>query len=136
MTAPIENVDELTGRSVTDQDGRDLGKIKHMYGVGDEQEPTWVTLKVSKGIGGSRPVFVPLARLKEEDQGLRVPYSKDHLLESPEVEESEQISEEDDRVLREYYAVGLADGEQRVEGVSYAAQGADEEGEAVRISDA
>ena len=78
-------------------------------------------------------MFVPLARLKNEDDQIRVPYSFQHLQESPEVEAGDELSAEDDRALRNFYAIGLADQEMVSNAQSYASQLPDEEGEARRI---
>jgi hypothetical protein len=35
----------------------------------------WITVESSTGLTGSRTIFVPIARVKEEDGEVRVPYS-------------------------------------------------------------
>jgi hypothetical protein len=130
LASPIEDAGSLPGETVTDQDGRRLGKVKQVYAVGDERAPMWVTIETSTGVGATRIVFVPLARLKQERGKVRVPYSFQHLQSSPEVDPGEELSEQDDRALRDYYAIGLADEEIRTDNESYASQGTDEEGPA------
>lgn len=134
MAERIENAAELAGSAVHDQEGAGLGEIKAVYGVGDGQQPMWVTVDSRLTAGTRRELFVPLARLKREDGQLRVPYSKQHLHESPEVAADEEVSHEDDRRLRDFYAIDLADGEQRVHGDSYAAQVPEQEGPVRRIN--
>jgi hypothetical protein len=56
-----------------------------------------------EGIGHGPRVFIPLARLKEESGELRVPYSKSHILDAPEVDAGDRISEDCDHALRTYY---------------------------------
>ena len=135
-TRIIEDLKNLQGESVWDQDGRGLGKIRHVFGLGEHDAPMWVTLEASEGLSSGRLVFVPVARLKLEDDRLRVPYSAAHLRESPEVEVSDELSEEQDRALRDYYAVDLADTEQRTDNVSYAAQVPDGDGPARQLGNA
>jgi hypothetical protein len=135
MAERIENAAELAGASVQDQDGANVGEIRAVYGVGEEQQPMWVTVESSLTAATRRELFLPLARLKREDGQLRVPYSKRHLHDSPEVSASGELSGEDDRRLRDFYAIDLADTEQRVRGESYAAQVPDEDAPATRIED-
>jgi sporulation protein YlmC with PRC-barrel domain len=133
MASAIEDVSSLPGETVTDQDGRKIGEVRDIYAVGDDETPMWVTIESSTGIGRSRRVFVPLARLKQQGDEIRVPYSYSHIQEAPEVEPGDEISEEDDRALRSYYAVGLADQELVGAAQSYASQVPDEDGPARKI---
>jgi len=133
MASAIEDARRLPGETVCDQDGNRLGVVRHLYGVGEAEEPMWVTVEMSPSLGHTRLVFVPLARLKREREQIRVPYSAQHLLGSPEVQPGGELSEEDERALRGYYAIGLADQEVRSDNDSYAAQVPEAEGSARRL---
>jgi hypothetical protein len=119
MTAPIEDVSELTGKEVTDQKQEPIGKIKEIYAVGGDGHPAWVTVE-GKFAGGKRKVFIPFARLKEEDGILRVPYSKDHIGETPDVEAGSDISADCERRLRDHFGIDRGDQELRSDNESYA----------------
>jgi hypothetical protein len=80
-------------------------------------------------------VFIPLARLKVEHGVLRVPYSKDHIGESPEVDGNEGISPECERRLRGHYGIDRGDQELRSDNRSYATLVPEEEGTAKRVED-
>ncbi len=141
MALRIEDISSLPGRAVADQQGEEVGEIKDVYGVGDEGEPMWVAIEVSaEGRIGDETdaegkiLVVPLARLRESDGDLSVPYSFGHLEEAPEVEAGDEISEEDDEKLRLYYSIGLADDE-FLESNSYAGQMAEGEAPAKKITD-
>jgi hypothetical protein len=121
MASVIEDVSSLPGETVHDQEGRKFGEVREIYAVGDGDAPMWVTVERAMGIGRSRLVFVPIARLKLEDDEIRAPYSFQHLQDSPEVG-GEELSAEDDRALRAYYAIGLADQEFVAAAQSYASQ--------------
>ena len=123
----IEDVSSLPGETVRDQDGRKLGEVKEIYAVGDSGTPMWVTVETPTGIGRTRRVFIPLARIKKEGDEIRTPYSFQHIQDSPEVEAGDELSEEDDRALRDFYSVGLADQEMVDNPQSYASQVPDEE---------
>lgn len=129
----IEDPEGLQGESVYDQDGREVGEIKTIYGLGEDKVPMWFGVETKEGIAEKRTVLIPAARLKSEDDQLRVPYSVNHLQDSPEVEDGDEISEEQDRELRDFYAIDLADHEQRTDNISYAAQVPDGEGPATKL---
>ena len=107
--APIENVGDLPGKKVFDQLGREIGPVGGVYN--QDGDPMWVTVESSTGLASDRLVFIPLARLKEEEGQLRVPYSVQHINESPEVEASDELSGQDDYALRAYYSVSIGDDE-------------------------
>ncbi len=71
-------------------------------------------------MGDKRTVLIPLARLKDEDGELRVPYSKDHIGNTPEIDGTDEISAESDRALRDHYGIDRADQELRDDNDSYA----------------
>jgi hypothetical protein len=133
MASAIDDVSTLPGETVSDQDGRKIGKIKHLYSGGEGGAVMWVTVEISLGIGKKREVFVPLARLKHERDELRVPYSYQHIQNAPEVEPERELSEGQDRALRDYYSIDLGDQELRTDNDSYAGQVPEEDGAARQI---
>ena len=133
MASAIEDVSSLPGETVRDQEGRRIGKVKEIYGIGDQKAPMWVTIDTPTGIGASRIVFIPIARLKQEAGEVRVPYSFQHIQSSPEIDAGDELSEQEDRALRDYYAIDLADQELRTDNESYANQVPDEDGPATRV---
>jgi PRC-barrel domain len=120
MTAPIEDVSSLPGKKVTDQEEVPIGEIKDIYAIDGDGHPTYVTVEASMGMGKKKLVFIPLARLKDEDGDLRVPYSKEHISNTPEVDADDGISAECDRLLRDHYGIDRADQELRSDHHSYA----------------
>jgi PRC-barrel domain len=134
MTAPIEDVSSLPGKKVSDQEENTIGEIKDIY-ANEDGYPTWVTVETSAGMGDKRTVFIPLARLKDEDGDLRVPYSKAKINDAPEIDASDGISEECDMQLRGYYGIGTGDQEMWNDNKSYAAVVTEEPGKAERVED-
>src|ERR1700722_19134853 len=106
MTAPVEDVTELPGKTVLDQYDEPIGAIEEIYAIGGDGHPTWVTVEVRPDAEGgeSRTVFIPLARLKLEDGDLQVPYSVEQLTAGPEIQLADERSEEDEGALRAYYS--------------------------------
>jgi hypothetical protein len=113
VTAPIQDPHQLPGTDVIDQVGAKLGPVKDLYAPGGEGEPMWVSIEMQTGMVGRRTVLVPLARLKEEDGNVVLPYSIQHVEQAPEVEADGEISVEDDHRLRDYYGIGRGDEPER-----------------------
>ena len=134
MASPIEDVNSLPGESLHDQVGQKIGTIKDVYGTGDDGDAMWVTVEASTGLVSSRMVFVPVSRLKHEDDQVRVPYSAQRIERAPEVDPADELSPEDDRRLRDFYAIDLADQEVRTDNDSYAERVPDGDGPARRLT--
>jgi sporulation protein YlmC with PRC-barrel domain len=128
MASAIEDVSSLPGETVSDQDGMKIGKIKQLYSAGEGKSVMWVTVETSIGIGNKREVFVPLARLKQESDEIRVPYSSQHIQSAPAIDAGGELSAGEERALRDYYSIDLADQELRTDNDSYAGQVQEEEG--------
>jgi PRC-barrel domain len=135
MTTPVEDVTDLPGKTVMDQKFEPIGEIKEIYAVDGDGYPTWVTVEVHPEEGESKTVFIPLARLKEEDGDLCVPYSVEHICSSPEVDAADELSEADEDALRGYYSIGVGDGELLSDNFSYATRVPDEPGTSKRVRD-
>jgi sporulation protein YlmC with PRC-barrel domain len=136
MTSPVEDVSSLPGKKVLDQSGREIGEIKDIYTHGEDGEASWVTVEAKTGgFGSNRKVFIPLARLKQEGDDIGVPYSSDHVKNAPEIEDDDQLSDEDERNLRDHYGIDRADQELRSDHHSYATLVPEEEGTASKADD-
>lgn len=129
MTAPIEDVSSLPGKKVSDQQESPIGKVKEIYSM-EDGFPMWVAIEA-----GSKTVFVPLARLKDEGGDLRVPYSRQHIFDGPEIDHDEGISAECDHTLRSYYGIGTGDQELWSDNKSYATLVPEKGGAAQRAED-
>lgn len=137
MTAPIDDVSSLPGKKVSDQEEIPIGEIKEIYAIDGDGYPMWVTVEAKTGMGQKKTVFIPIARLKVENDQLLVPYSKSHIEETPEVDADEGITPECERKLRDHYGIDRADQELRSDNDSYATLVPEgEEGTAQRAEDA
>jgi hypothetical protein len=131
MTAPIEDVSSLPGKKISDQAENPIGKVKEIYA--SDGYPTWVAVELSSGLAKKRTAFIPLARIKDENGELRVPYSAQRIGEAPEVDGEAGISPECDRELRDYYGIDAGDQELRSDNKSYVTLVPDEPGESTRV---
>jgi sporulation protein YlmC with PRC-barrel domain len=136
VTAPIEDISSLPGKKVSDQQGTSIGKVKQIYAIDGDGQPMWVELEGSFGSEGKRNVLIPIARLKDEDGEIGVPYSKDRIGEAPEVDTSDGVSAESDRELRGYYGIGIGDQELWQDNKSYATLVPEQPAEAKAVDDA
>lgn len=134
MTAPIEDVSSLPGKKISDQAETPIGEVKEIYATEDGY-PMWVAVEMSSGIGDKQTVFIPLARIKDENGELRVPYSKARIGEAPGID-GDEVSAECDRKLRDYYGIDTGDQELRQDNKSYATLVPEEAGAANRVDDA
>jgi hypothetical protein len=128
MTAPIEDVSSLPGKKISDQTENPIGEVKQIYAT--DGHPMWVAVEMRSGLAERRTVFIPLARIKDENGELRVPYSVQRIGDAPEVDDSDGISAECDRQLRDYYGIDTGDQELRADNKSYATLVPEEAGEA------
>jgi|SRR5581483_5325188 len=127
MTAPVEDASSLPGKKIVDQDGQGIGEIETLYRSGEGEEPEWLAVDTKISMFKQRTALVPLARVKDESGELTVPYSKQHVFESPEVDASGELSADDERALRDHYGIDRGDDELRNKNDSYAARGLSEE---------
>jgi hypothetical protein len=136
MATPIEEPEELAGADVYDQMGEQLGSVKRLYGAGGEGAPSWVGIDVFTGMIGRQLVLVPLARLKQEDGQVRVPYTKQHLMDAPDLDAEDGLSEKDEERLNDYYAVARGDQPAEDNPDSYSSQMPDADGPPEPLSQA
>lgn len=120
MASPVEDPSSMRDKKILDQVGNTIGQVCEIYE--QDGDPMWVTIKSDTGMASDRLVFIPLARIKQEDGELRVPYSSQHINDSPEVESEDELSDDEEHALRAYYSVSIGDGELRTDNDSYAAQ--------------
>jgi PRC-barrel domain len=134
MSAPISDVSSLPGRKIADQQDTPIGVVKDLYALDGTGTAAWVAVEASFGMADKRLVLVPLARIKEEDGRLRVPYSKAHIERTPEAG-GDGIPPEAERALRDHYGIDRADQELRTDNNSYATLVPQEDGVARRADD-
>jgi uncharacterized protein (TIGR02271 family) len=90
------------GVDVVDQDGDRIGAIEDIYYDDATGEPEWVG--IGTGIFGLKRRVVPVEGARLEDGQLRVPYDKDMVKDSPDVD-SDEIAPTTERDLYAYYGV-------------------------------
>jgi len=94
--------------NVLGPNGDKIGAVGTFYLDDQTNEPAWVT--VNTGLFGSNESFVPLSEATVEGVDVLVPYSKDEIKNSPQVESDGSISPEEEVTLYRYYGFTYDDG--------------------------
>ena len=103
MTYPsTELAQQLTGRTVTDQQGDKIGKVGQIYLNDNTGEPEWLT--VSTGLFGTRESFVPLGGADYSGTDVVVPVTKDVVKGAPNVDNDGHLEPTEEEALYRYYA--------------------------------
>jgi uncharacterized protein (TIGR02271 family) len=98
----MDNVQEVHGRPVYDQDGDAIGKVEEIFYDYETNQPEW--LGIGTGLFGTKRVLVPAAGVSVEGEGVRIPHSKETVKGSPDVD-SDEISQELEYQLASHYGV-------------------------------
>lgn len=99
----MEQLQGLEGAPVYDEAGDQIGKVEEIYVDTGSAQPEWIGL--GTGFFGTKRVLVPVQGTEVQGDGVSVPYAKDHVKGSPDIDD-DAISPETERELHVYY--GLA----------------------------
>jgi stress response protein YsnF len=112
-------LDQMRGAPIYDNDGDKIGRVEEIFYDDQTNVPEWIG--IGTGFFGMKRVFVPVTGAAPYEDGLMVPYDKDHVKDSPDVDE-DVILEGTEARLAAYYGVdystrrsdtGLAEGAAR-----------------------
>ena len=101
-TYGIEELTAMRGESVYSADGEKIGKVEEVYVDQETGQPEWLGL--GTGFFGTKRVLVPVQGAQPADDGLRVPYDKAQVQETPDVD-AEQISQDTEAQLYRHYGL-------------------------------
>jgi uncharacterized protein (TIGR02271 family) len=96
---------ELLGKPVYGSDDQKIGEIETFYYDFETGEPEWVGVKT--GFLGTKRVLVPVEGARQQNGGdlsLRVPFPKDRVKDSPDIDQDE-ISMDTERELYRHYGI-------------------------------
>ena len=94
--------------NVLGPNGDKIGAVGTFYLDDQTNEPAWVT--VNTGLFGTNESFVPLSEATVEGVDVLVPYSKDEVKNSPQVESDGSITPEEEVMLYRHYGFTYDDG--------------------------
>jgi sporulation protein YlmC with PRC-barrel domain len=101
-TMSSADVERLQGMEVVDVNGDKIGKLEDVYHDIDTGQPEW--LGIGTGLLHNKRRVVPAATAEITGDEIRVPYAKDMIKDSPDVD-GDEISPEQERELYAYYGV-------------------------------
>jgi len=97
---------DWVGHTVLDRDGEEVGKVDQLYRDQETDRPTWAVVK--SGLT-RKERFIPLADASEEgDQTLRIGATKSQVDDSPDVEEKDRLTPDEESRLHRHYGEGAA----------------------------
>jgi uncharacterized protein (TIGR02271 family) len=100
----ISNPETLIGQTAYDNDGDKIGKVGQVYVDQDNGQPKWLT--VNTGLFGTNESFVPLERVTQSGDDVRIDIDKATIKDAPNVAADGAISPEEEDTLYTYYGVG------------------------------
>jgi uncharacterized protein (TIGR02271 family) len=104
-TLAAESLPRARGQTIYGADGDKIGSIEELFVDEQTGKPEWVG--VGTGMLGTKRVLVPVVGLTPADDGFRVPYSKDQVKATPDID-TEEISQETEAQLYAHYGLGYS----------------------------
>ncbi len=110
------------GRDLYDREGQKIGRIEEIYLDQETDRPEWAL--VNTGLFGTKSTFVPIIDASSEEDGVRVPFDKDHVKDAPGIDAGGELSQQQEAELYRHYGMdygesrsetGLPEGERRAE---------------------
>jgi uncharacterized protein (TIGR02271 family) len=96
----MQKISEARGADVYASDGEKIGEVEEIFYDTGSGQPEWIG--IGTGFFGTKRVLVPVESAQLDRDGLRVPYSKEHVKDAPDVD-SDEISEQTEQDLYSYY---------------------------------
>jgi len=91
------------GSDVYDSTGDKVGSVDNIFVDDRTGQPEWLT--VSTGWFGTKTQFVPIAGTSRHQNGIKVPYTTDHIKDAPSIDADEHLSNSDERRLYQHYSM-------------------------------
>jgi uncharacterized protein (TIGR02271 family) len=103
MSYTIEQLQAVQGAPIYAEDGDPIGKVDAVYADYETGKPEW--LAAGTGLFNMKRVLVPVEGATVEDDCVRVPFSKDLVKGSPDIDET-RIDQDTENALLKHYGVG------------------------------
>jgi sporulation protein YlmC with PRC-barrel domain len=97
----MDTVLDWRGRTVLDRDGEKIGKLGDVFLDAETDRPAWAG--VQTGLFGNKESFVPLEDVREVEDGLQVPYDKDHVKDAPQIDPDVALTVDEEESLHRHY---------------------------------
>ena len=98
----MDEVSAARGLPVYASDGGKIGTVEEIFYDEQTRQPEWIG--VGTGFFGTKRVLVPVAGADMRSEGFHIPYSKDQVKGSPDID-SDEISQKTEAELYSYYGL-------------------------------
>lgn len=104
MTSSVDMqaLQNAQGNPVFSNDGEQIGKVEEVFHDIETDQPEWIG--IGTGSFSSKRVLVPVASAEMREDGVYVPYSKDHVSGAPDID-GDEISTDTEAQLYSYYGI-------------------------------
>ena len=102
----MDRLNEMRGMPVYDNAGDKIGTVEEIFWDEETRQPEWIG--IGTGFFGTKRALVPVPGANATGDGLTVPYSKDQVKGSPDID-SDEISQETEYELARYYGLDYSE---------------------------
>ncbi len=102
----METIAAARGMDVYSSDGEKIGSVEEIFHDYETRQPEWIG--IGTGIFSTKRVLVPVEGAELRGDGLFVPYGKDQVKASPDID-ADEIDENTERALYEHYGFGYSE---------------------------
>jgi uncharacterized protein (TIGR02271 family) len=101
-TLTMDRIAEMRGTPVYSSEGDKIGSVEELFLDDETGQPEWIGL--GTGFLGTKRVLVPVAGVDVRDDAVYVPYAKDHVKDTPDID-GETITQETESRLYAHYGL-------------------------------
>jgi len=105
-TLTMERLQEAQGAPVVSADGDKLGSVEEIFYDEETRRPEWIG--IGTGFFGTKRVLVPVTQAELRGDAMHVPFSKEHVKDSPDID-ADEISQDTERELYAYYGLDYSE---------------------------
>lgn len=102
----MESVSNLRGAPVYDSAGERIGSVEEIFYDQETGRPEWIG--IGTGFLGTKRVLVPVEGASTSEDGVTVPYPKEQVKDSPDVDD-ETIAQETEAELYQWYGLSYSE---------------------------
>jgi len=101
-----QGIEKYIGNDLRSADSEKIGTIAEFRNNRLTEVPEWIV--VSAGLLGGRTFIVPLAGADFDENAIVVPYTKQVIMDEPEIEDARDLNLEAESILGNYFGLGAA----------------------------
>ena len=105
-TLTFDDLQSAQGATVYSSDGEKIGSVEEIYVDDQTDQPEWIGL--GTGLFGTKRALVPVEGASMREGGVLVPYSKDQVKGSPDID-SDEIDQDTEAQLYGHYGLGYSE---------------------------